>query len=335
MTGDKKRLMTLRLSFGRNQPQQRANLGFLAMLGMGGLWLLISLNVIWHYAGQFFNFLYYICHRGWEIIVQQLPGGLYLIIPLLIIGILSRGVFLFVKRLRQTGRFKHTIQMLHLPPSGRLLAVARQAGLQVRGVYCFQSQTARAFSLGIWQPQVWISSRLLDMLEDDELLAVLQHEAHHCRQRDPLRLLISRLISDIFFFVPLVWPLADYVQLAQEVAADASAIEQVGTRRPLASALHKLLTTPEPVVSPPDIAISQINVTERRIMALVSPDQDQRWRPTFPRWLISLLLAGVLLGSTSFAQPNKHQLTLTCSITQAAPYHHLSLPAHPDVILPY
>ena len=333
MTGDKKQPMTQHLRFGQIQPQQRANLGFLAMLAMGGLWLLISLDVVWHYAGQFFNFLYYICHSGWESIVQQMPHGLNLIIPLLIVIILGRGVFLFAKRVRQTNRFNRTIRMLRLSPSRRLQTAACRAGLPATKVCCYQSRAVRAFSLGMWQPQVWISSGLLEMLADDELLAVLQHEAHHCQQRDPFRLLVSRLISEMFFFVPLLWHLSDYIHLTQEMAADARAIERAGTRRPLASALHKLLTVSEHTLSASDMAISQINVTERRILALVSPDQGHRWRPAFLRWLISLLLAGLLLGSTSLAQPNKHQLTLTCSTIQAAPYH-LSLPDQPDVVSP-
>jgi beta-lactamase regulating signal transducer with metallopeptidase domain len=74
-------------------------------------------------------------------------------------------------------------------------------------------------------------------LADDELDAVLVHEAEHARRRDPLRRLAGRAAADVLFWLPLVgWWSRSRLEDA-ELAADRAAIRRVG-RRSLARALR-------------------------------------------------------------------------------------------------
>lgn len=316
----------------RLDPQKRADLRFVEIIGLGSLWLLVSLAVVWGHVGEFFRYIYYICQLSWGHIAQHLPSGIYLIIPLFMVIILGRGIVLFVVRLWATQKFSRTLTLFQVSSPPRLCALAHRAGLGEDSLVCFEASVARAFSLGIWHPRIWLSTGLLALLTDEELVAVLQHEAHHCRQRDPLRLLITRLISDIFFFIPVLRNLADYNHLAQEMAADARAIKVMGDTLPLASALHKLLTRPDAPLPAAGIAISQLNITERRILALVSPGQHQRWQPSLVHWLFSLGLTILLLGSISLSRPTIRQTTFTCNASHTIPFQ-LKLLEKPDVIL--
>jgi len=95
----------------------------------------------------------------------------------------------------------------------------------------------QAFCTGLLRPRIYVSRGTLDLLDDGELCAVVAHEAHHARRRDPLRILIARALGDALFFLPVLGRLADRYAALAELAADDAAVQHSGTRQPLAAAL--------------------------------------------------------------------------------------------------
>jgi beta-lactamase regulating signal transducer with metallopeptidase domain len=156
---------------------------------------------------------------------------------------------------------------------------------------------AHAFSLGFWQPRLWLTTGLVNLLTDEELATVLAHEAHHCRQRDPLRLLIGRTLQSAFFFLPLAGHLAEAAELQQEMAADRSAILHAGSDLPLLCTLQNLLKQGSAGVVL-CAAYSPFNVTEARLRRLIYPTQPRAWRVVASGWLINL---GALMILSSLA----------------------------------
>lgn len=107
-----------------------------------------------------------------------------------------------------------------------------------RKAVLFDDERPLAFCAGLVAPRVYVSSGALDALTDDELAAVLAHEAHHARYRDPLRIFFARILSDCLFFLPVLRRLSDRYAALAELAADAAAVRhQHGDPRPLAGAL--------------------------------------------------------------------------------------------------
>jgi Zn-dependent protease with chaperone function len=106
------------------------------------------------------------------------------------------------------------------------------------GVQVIADPRPQAFCAGYLRPRVYISEAALDLLSDDELEAVLAHEHHHLRVRDPLRFASGRILSQALFFVPALRTLfRRYADLA-ELNADGAAVQGVtGGRAALASAL--------------------------------------------------------------------------------------------------
>jgi Zn-dependent protease with chaperone function len=100
--------------------------------------------------------------------------------------------------------------------------------------------TARpaAFTAGWMRPRTFISDGAVSRLSGAELKAVLAHEDHHRRRRDPLRLAVRRVLAETLFFLPGLRQLrATHDQLA-EIAADRHANRTAGgDPRPLAAAL--------------------------------------------------------------------------------------------------
>jgi len=118
------------------------------------------------------------------------------------------------------------------PATPALLAVATVFALVwiragVRAVIALRHRDAVAMTTGLVWPRVTISPALVGRLDERALRAVEAHEAAHARHRDPLRLWLAQIATD------LQWPsrparrrFADW-RLALELARDAEACEQV------------------------------------------------------------------------------------------------------------
>src|ERR1700758_3366811 len=77
-----------------------------------------------------------------------------------------------------------------------------------------------AFCAGYLRPSVYISQGALELLSTPEREAVLAHEHHHRRVRDPLRFALGRILSQALFFVPVLRLLRDHYAELAEVNAD-------------------------------------------------------------------------------------------------------------------
>lgn len=98
------------------------------------------------------------------------------------------------------------------------------------------SRRAHAFTLGFLRPRIYISSALVDLLDERELRCVLAHERHHAQRHDPLRRALVQAVCDGFWFIPALRKTARAHATVSELAADAVAMRQTGPQ-PLASAL--------------------------------------------------------------------------------------------------
>jgi hypothetical protein len=150
----------------------------------------------------------------------------------------------------------------------------------------------QAFCAGYLRPTVYISQRAIDLLSEPELSAVLAHEHHHKRVRDPLRLACGRITGRALFFVPVLRSLWErYADLA-EVNADRAAVRaSAGHQAPLASALLVFDASAPSGVS---------GISPERVDSLLG--LPIRWRPRW--WLTaasvgSLFSLGLLIWRTS------------------------------------
>lgn len=162
----------------------------------------------------------------------------------------------------------------------RVRSVVASAGITISGVYCWgveeKTNTANAAFVGVGKTKrIILSDTLLKAYSDEEILAVVAHEAGHCRNRDMMRLMGVHAgfalagfyvvdlflhglirwvglssISDIagaplFFFGVILFsmcmmPVANGYSRRREFAADAYAVEAMGSAEALVSALEKL-----------------------------------------------------------------------------------------------
>jgi Zn-dependent protease with chaperone function len=145
-----------------------------------------------------------------------------------------------------------------------------------------------AFTYGLTRPRVAVSNRLLASATPEELSAVLAHEAEHVRGREPLRMLISSLLTARHFTLPMLGHLRTAFAEGRELAADRCAVARCGTR-PVAGALLKVSDAPHPAYAAPAAAMGN----QRLLMARIS--QLEGGEPPRP------------------ASPNRRQLAATAA----------------------
>ena len=150
----------------------------------------------------------------------------------------------------------------------------------------------QAFCAGYLRPTVYVSQPTLELLSESELEAVLAHEHHHRRVRDPLRFACGRILGQALFFVPVLRSLCSrYTDLAELTADGAAVRASAGQRAPLAAAVLRFAAA-----SPPGAC----GISPERVDALLG--QPAGWR--LPPWLMtaslgSLSLLGLLVWRTS------------------------------------
>jgi hypothetical protein len=105
---------------------------------------------------------------------------------------------------------------------GRRMRAADPGPLE--DVFVFEDERPRAFSAGLINPRIYISSGAAAMLDGPALHAVVLHERHHARRRDPLRLATARVLSQALFFMPGLRELVRRQRALAELSADESAV---------------------------------------------------------------------------------------------------------------
>ena len=280
-----------------DSPQRRALLRestsrtFLTLVSISGVFLIgVTLASLWGAPALAYQVLH-LCQAGWDELGSHMPAVLALIVPTVLIAGLIRGTVNLSLQLWRTHRHLRRLSPLVSPTPRRLKRLSKELEIDGRTVFV-ASDRPFAFCGGYWRPRVWVSAGLLARLDEEELAAVLRHEAHHLRQRDPLRLLVVRTLRETLFFLPVVRYLSGCYEVEQETSADRAAGEML----PLASALHKLLVLGVDQTRGDWVALSGLNVTETRIQQLIQPDSSRRRTWCHPSVLVSLALVLIVLG---------------------------------------
>ncbi|MDO7906438.1 M56 family metallopeptidase [Paenibacillus sp. JX-17] len=154
-----------------------------------------------------------------------------------------------------------------------------------------------AFTIGMLNPHIVLSSGLLAMLDKQEEAAVVYHEAHHMRHYDPLKTWLISLVSSAIWYVPVLGHILKHYKTAREVLADNEAITRTGSPAGIGSALLKLLRNPPSRAFRASTAYSSFAETSinYRISRILDPHKD----PAIKLPLTSVMVSGhMILGLT-------------------------------------
>jgi len=113
----------------------------------------------------------------------------------------------------------------------------------------FEDLLPLAFTGGFLKPRVFLSTKLVDILDEKELRAVILHEFHHQKSKDPLKGLAVSFISDFLFFLPVSRFLKKAYHLTSEITADAYSVSSQASPLDLVSSLLKVQRLNGPAAS--------------------------------------------------------------------------------------
>jgi hypothetical protein len=152
-------------------------------------------------------------------------------------------LFRTVSRILRTSAFVDHADRSAMP----IKDVPRLAFLE--NVTVFEDRLPLAFTGGFLKPRIFLSSRLTEILDEKELRAVVLHESHHQRSKDPLKGLMVSFISDLLFFLPISRLLKRIFHLTSELTADAYSVSSQVDPMDLVSSLLKVQKLNGPAAS--------------------------------------------------------------------------------------
>lgn len=215
-------------------------------------------------------------------------------------------------RLARTQRFIWALDRRRsvTPMLARLARLSERLDLGGRVLVLDQVPIA-AFCFGFLHPRIAVSSSLVATLDDEELLAVLAHERHHLRRRDPLRYLFLHAAGAAACMFPLSGFVRRRLETRIELAADKAAMA-VTSRGALAGALLAVLTTGDTAV----IGAAGLTATEARIAHLIGSPTT----PAVPMRAImaSLVPVGVMVVASVDLSASANLVTMACALCARA-----------------
>ena len=138
---------------------------------------------------------------------------------------------------------RHAMRAVADAPGVRATGAARLVhGVPVRFIAASEGPSVE----GVLRPRISLPHGIERLLSEDELDAVLLHEATHARRRDNLIRLIHEIGLCVLWFHPLLWLTGARLSLYRELSCDESVIQRA-RGGDLMSAIAKLA---EPEVAP-------------------------------------------------------------------------------------
>lgn len=114
--------------------------------------------------------------------------------------------------------------------------------LNLKGkVLIVDNQNPFAFCFGFLNPRIILSSKLIKIMNQQELNAILNHEKYHLEHKDALVSLLAKIVQSLFPFFPFISDCVKKYSIEKETKADEMAIKIGDGRFHLISALKKMI----------------------------------------------------------------------------------------------
>lgn len=203
--------------------------------------VLVTINIIQKFAPIVFHTSVYYCQELLSSLTLHIPKYTTLFATIL----LSMFILIIITKLLIT-LFSVFILKRHIPSthlySRRLDKLLYKINLSTSvTVKVIESNKLFAYCFGFIHPNIYISSKLIEISSIKELEAVLRHEYYHIKNKDTLIMFFITIIQWLFPFLPIIKDFIHNYRVEQEIRADHYSITCLGDARPLASILKKFL----------------------------------------------------------------------------------------------
>ncbi|WCK53265.1 M56 family metallopeptidase [Aneurinibacillus sp. Ricciae_BoGa-3] len=215
--------------------------------------------------------------------------GLYSVGYVLDLLVFYTGFFVIWKTIRQLFLSKKVFKKIIILRDGSLTEeLNRNYSKEHQIITVINHKVPFAFTMGLIQPKVMLSTGLLNLLKKEEVEAVIHHEFYHKKHRDPLKTFLLSLFASVLWFIPILRWLQQRYKMIREVLADDHAINTMGTPVALGSALLKLLKREKSISMPFSFVSFADTAINYRIRKLVDPDTTVPLHPPLTPIVVSI-----------------------------------------------
>lgn len=234
----------------------------------------------------------------------QIPYFMPILLVFFLFLIFIMGLIIFMIQVLRTKAYTSKILAKKVILPKKVTNIAEHLCLQNK-IDVIKDASFISFSYGFLRPRICLSTGLITLLTKEELQAVLLHESYHIKNYDPLRLILGKTASRMFFFIPTLKDIQAHFVFSKEIAADQAVIRN-SNRQSLISALTAFLSQPTPGMSGVAAFISD-NDLERRIFYLTNQQMASSVKLSKLNLSFSL---GIVLALFLFLGSSVHAFTM-------------------------
>ena len=236
----------------------------------------------------------FFCQKLISDIMIEIPRSLSGTLVLTTGAILTIGLLSFLVQLIRTHLLLRRLLKNKVKITGNLIKIIASLGLTNK-VTLVKDNNLFSFCFGVFSPHIVITTALINSLAEKELEAVLLHEQSHLINKDPMKLLVGKTISSMFFFLPIFRELHKNIEGVNELLADQWTIKYQQRTTFLRGALKKILSTPQLNLATVS-GVSGPDYFEIRIYRLVNPGVKHKFTVS----LISLFTSIIFVLTSWF-----------------------------------
>lgn len=218
----------------------------------------------------------FFCQKYISNIMFEIPRSLPHTLLLATGVVLGTGFLSFLVQLVKTRIFLKRLLIKRVNIPSNLAKILEPLSLADK-VILVGDKNLFSFCCGIFSPFIVISTGLVGSLADKELEAVLLHEQSHLKNHDPVKVLVGKTFSSMFFFLPIFRELNKNIEAVNELLADQWTISHQESPTFLRGALKKILAAPQLNLAAVSNA-SGPDYFEIRIHRLINPGVKHKFR---------------------------------------------------------
>ncbi|HCE30979.1 TPA: hypothetical protein DEQ89_03105 [Candidatus Daviesbacteria bacterium] len=223
---------------------KRINISFYALILSALTVSLVITTLLYKASPLFTSKTLFLCQKFISNIMLEIPRSLPNTLILAVGAVLGIGFLSFLIQLIKTRIFLRRLLIKKITISSDLAKTLVALNL-TKKVILVKDKNLFSFCCGIFSPFIVVSTGLVKSLTDKELEAVLLHEQSHLISRDPIKVLIGKTFSSMFFFLPIFRELHKNIEAINELLADQWTISHQQKSIFLRSALKKILAAPD------------------------------------------------------------------------------------------
>lgn len=255
---------------------RRSNISFYVFIFATLTVSLVMTTLLYKTSPLFTQKTIFLCQKFISNIMFEIPRSLPHTLILATGAILGIGLLSFLVQLVKTRLFLKKLLIKRIDIPSDLVKILASLSL-TKKVILVNDKSLFSFCCGIFSPFIVVSAGLVKSLTNKELEAVLLHEESHLISRDPIKVLIGKTFSSMFFFLPLFVDLRKNIEAVNELLADQWTISHQKNPVFLRGALKKILAEPQLNIA----AVSNVSgpdYFEIRIHRLINPGTKHKFR---------------------------------------------------------